>query len=142
MTDRRHDPLLPNAWIVARREYVERVRSRLFVVSTLVLVTLAVLVAFAPIFVKAIDSGTTTRVAVAASDEQLAARAIAIMEGVLNAQAGGTGSDGVSPYAFVPSPSREQDIDDVTWARVDAALIALREKTEVTPAKKHGNIPL
>ncbi|MBM4408675.1 MAG: ABC transporter permease [Chloroflexi bacterium] len=126
IADRRHDPLLPNAWIVARREYVERVRSRLFVVSTLVLVVLAVLVAFAPIFVKAIDSGTTTRVAVAASDEKLAERAIAIMEGVLNAQAGGRGSDAAKPYAFVPSPSRAHAIDDVSAARVDAALVAQR----------------
>lgn len=124
----RHDPLLPNAWIVARREFVERVRSRLFVVSTLVLATLAVLVAFAPIFVKAIDSGTTTRVAVVASDEALAQRAIGIMEGVLNAQAGGTGS-GVKPYAFLPGTNRDQALEDVQWGRVDAALVAQRTVT-------------
>ena len=41
----RHDPLLPNMLIVARREYAARVRSRLFALSTLLLAGLAMLVA-------------------------------------------------------------------------------------------------
>jgi len=86
----RNDPLFPNAFIVARREYVERIRSRLFYISTIFLATLAVLIAFAPIFVKMVDEGTTTRVAVVAADPVLAERAEAIMDGVLNAQAGAT----------------------------------------------------
>ena len=122
----RSDPLLPNAWIVARREFVERVRSRLFVVSTLVLATLAVAVAFMPIFVKALDAGTTTRVAVVASDPTLAERSIAIMEGVLNTQARAAGAD-VQPYVFSAATSRERAIEDVQWGRVDAALVAIRE---------------
>ena len=49
----------------------------------------------------------------------------------------------LNPY----SAAADGYIDDViepreTRKRVIAALIALREKTEVTPAKKHGNIPL
>jgi ABC-2 type transport system permease protein len=123
--DARRDPLLPNTWIVARREYVERVRSRLFVVSTLVLATLAVVVAFMPILLKAVDSGTTTRVAVVASDRALAERSIAIMEGVLNTQARAAGAD-VQPYAFSAAASPESALDDVQWGRVDAALIAER----------------
>ena len=34
---RRRDPLLPNTLTIAKREYVERVRSRLFGASTLLL---------------------------------------------------------------------------------------------------------
>src|SRR5574340_170565 len=49
----------------------------------------------------------------------------------------------LNPYAA----AADGYIDDViepreTRKRVIAALAALREKTEVTPAKKHGNIPL
>ena len=55
----RRDPLLPNAAIVARQEYGSRVRSRLFHLSTLLLATLAVLVAFVPFFVQAEPSATT-----------------------------------------------------------------------------------
>ena len=43
------DPILPNAGIVARREYRDRTRSPLFVASTIVLAGLAMLAALAPI---------------------------------------------------------------------------------------------
>jgi hypothetical protein len=33
----RNEPLMPNVGFVARREYVERIRSKMFYVSTLVL---------------------------------------------------------------------------------------------------------
>jgi ABC-type Na+ efflux pump permease subunit len=44
----RHDPLLPNAAIVARREYRDRTRSPLFIASTIVLMALALGVALGP----------------------------------------------------------------------------------------------
>ena len=59
----RHDPLLPNAGIVARREYRDRVRSRLFVASTIVLMALALGVALAPIAIRYLDRQTVTRIA-------------------------------------------------------------------------------
>jgi ABC-2 type transport system permease protein len=121
----RSDPLLPNALIVARREYFERVRSRLFHASTVLLATLAVLVAFVPIFVKAIDRGTTTTIAVVAADDQLAERSVTIMAGVLNGQAGAEpGSP--APYSFVRVLDRGQAIADIGEGRFDAALIADR----------------
>ena len=43
------DPILPNAGIIARREYRDRTRSPLFVVSTIVLAGLAMVAALAPI---------------------------------------------------------------------------------------------
>ena len=121
----RSDPLLPNALIVARREYFERVRSRLFHASTVLLATLAVLVAFVPIFVKAIDRGTTTTIAVVAADDQLAERSVTIMAGVLNGQAGAEpGSP--APYSFVRVLDRAQAIADIGEGRFDAALLADR----------------
>ena len=44
----RHDPLLPNAAIIARREYRDRIRGPLFLASTVVLMLLALGVALAP----------------------------------------------------------------------------------------------
>ena len=127
----RRDPLFPNAWIIGRREYVERIRSRLFYVSTLFLASLAVLIAFAPIFVRALDQGTTTRVAVVASDPALAERAVGIMQGVLNTQAaaggGGTpGSSGSGAYEFIRGTDREQALSGVQAGAFDAALVAQR----------------
>ena len=43
------DPLMPNAGIIARREYRDRIRSPLYVASTVLLMGLALLVALAPV---------------------------------------------------------------------------------------------
>ena len=56
------DPLFPNALIVARREYRDRVRSPFFVVSTILLMALALGVAIAPIAVRFVDRQTVTRI--------------------------------------------------------------------------------
>ena len=121
----RSDPLLPNALTVARREYFERVRSRLFHASTILLATLAVLVAFVPVFIKAIDQGTTTTIAVVAAEDQLAERAVTIMTGVLNGQQGTKPGD-KPPYAFVRVLDGKQALSDVGEGRYDAALVATR----------------
>ena len=93
----RPDPILPNAMIVARREYGERVGSRLFHLSTLLLAGLAVIVAFIPLFARAVDRQTTSEVGVAAADEQLAEQSIAILGGLL----GGASEPGAPPqFAF------------------------------------------
>jgi len=84
------DPLLPNAWIVARREYRDRVRGPLFFASTIILMGLAMLVAVAPIGIRYLDRQTVTRLAVVSSDADLGARAIAVSESLLNIPPAGT----------------------------------------------------
>ena len=78
------DPLLPNAAIIARREYRDRVRGPLFVASTVVLMALALLVALAPIAIRYFDRRTVTRIAVVSSDPDLAIRAVAVADSLLN----------------------------------------------------------
>ncbi|OGO52390.1 MAG: hypothetical protein A2Z32_12805 [Chloroflexi bacterium RBG_16_69_14] len=84
------DPLLPNAWIVARREYRDRVRGPLFLASTIVLMGLAMLVALAPIGIRYLDRQTVTRLAVVSDDAELAARAVAVADSLLNIPPQGT----------------------------------------------------
>src|SRR3954447_2507427 len=87
----RLEPLFPNAGIVARREFTELVRSRLFLFSTGFLVLLAVVVAMLPLVIKLAERGSVTRVEVAASDAALAATSVRIIDGILNSGfAGGT----------------------------------------------------
>ena len=81
---RRRDPLLPNAGIVARREYRDRTRSSFFIASTIVLMALAVGVAFAPIAIKYMDHQTVTRILVVSDEPELGTRALAITDGMLN----------------------------------------------------------
>ena len=94
------DPILPNAAIIARREYRDRVRSPLFVVSTIVLAGLAVLAALAPIGIRTLDRETVTRIAIVSSDQDLANRAAGLVDSVLNVPpAGVTAANFKHPYA-------------------------------------------
>jgi len=89
------DPLLPNAAIVARREYRDRVRGPLFLASTIVLMGLAMAVALAPIAIRYFDRQTVTRIAVVSDQGDLADRATAVADGLLNIP-----PDGVDPATW------------------------------------------
>ena len=78
------DPLLPNAAIVARREFRDRTRGPLFIASTVILMALALGVALAPIAIRYFDRQTVTRIVVLSSDDGLATRAIVVADGLLN----------------------------------------------------------
>jgi ABC-2 type transport system permease protein len=117
--------LVANAWLVAGREFRERVRSRLFFVSTALLAMLAVVVALTPVLIKLADGGgTTARIAVASNDDQLAASSIQILDGILNPPSTGGRAD---PYAFVAVPIAEATADSVADGVYDGALITSRQ---------------
>jgi ABC-2 type transport system permease protein len=119
----RHDPLLPNARIVARREFLERVRSRPFYASTILLATLAVLVAFLPVVIRLVDRGTTTTIAVVADDPVLAQRSVVAMGSILNLETGGSGKQ----YAFVVTDDRAGIESAVEAGVYDGAIVADRD---------------
>jgi ABC-2 type transport system permease protein len=109
------DPLLPNAWIVARREYRDRVRGPLFLASTVILMGLAMLVAVAPIGIRYLDRQTVTRLAVVSSDEELAARAVAVSDSLLNVPPNG------SDPASWEKPYRIEASDDLATSETALA---------------------
>jgi ABC-2 type transport system permease protein len=120
----RNDPVLPNAALVARREFTERVRNRLFVLTTLLLATVGVLVAFLPLFARAVDRTTTTTIGVVATDDQLAQSAVGILDANLN---NSLASGGDRPFVFNRVVDEETAIAGVATGSLDAALIANRE---------------
>ena len=77
----RHDPTFPNTSIVARREFLERVKSRPYAASTVLLSLLAMFVAFLPIIIRLVDRDTTTTIAIVADDAELAAADLLDHEG-------------------------------------------------------------
>lgn len=121
----RDERVWPNAWLVAKRELRERVVSRLFIVSTLLLAILAVGVALTPVLVRLIDRGTTSTIAIVADDDEIASRTVSILGGILNATSG----DPSRPpaYAFVRVGSSPTIVDDVAAGRYDGALEARRD---------------
>jgi ABC-2 type transport system permease protein len=94
------DPLLPNAWVVARREFRDRVRGPLYLASTIVLAGLAMLVALAPVAVRYVDRQTVSRIAVVASDPDLAERTVGVADSVLNTRPPGVDATWQKPYQF------------------------------------------
>jgi len=114
-----------NTWLVAKREFSERVKSRLFIVSTLLLGFLAVGVALTPVLVRMVDRGTTSTIAIVTTDDGLASRSISILGGILNATSGDPGRP--PAYAFVRAGDPATIADDVAAGDYDAALEASRD---------------
>jgi ABC-2 type transport system permease protein len=119
---KRRDPILPNAAIIARQEYGSRVRSRLFHVSTMLLATLAVLVAFVPFFVRVVEGRNVTTIAVVSADESLAQRSISILDSILNGQSGGA----EKTFVVIRESDEALAISLVEGGALDAVLIADR----------------
>jgi ABC-2 type transport system permease protein len=122
----RADALWPNAWLVARREFGERVRSRLFVASTLLLGALAIGVALAPLLVRVVDRGSTSTIAVVSANDGLANETISTLGSILNAaSSAGGGSD----YTFVRGGDPATIAAQVADGRYDGALEVSRDPT-------------
>ena len=115
----RREPAFPNTGHIARREYSELVRSRLFHVSTVTLAVLAIVVALLPIAVRYIERGATTRIAVVATSDQLAKNTQGILSQILNSQGGTT-------YTVTVEPNHESAIAAVDDHRLDAVVTADR----------------
>jgi ABC-2 type transport system permease protein len=114
--------LVANSWLVARREFRERVRSKLFAVSTLFLAFLAVTVALMPVLIRAVGRDSTTSIAVASSDADLTNSSMAILGGFLNPT-----KQEPPPYAFVAASPAEDLAAAVYDGKYAGALVATRD---------------
>lgn len=114
-----------NVGLVARREYAERVKSRAFLFSTLLMAGLAVFIALIPLAVRVVDRATVTRVAVVAPDAVLGDRAVAVMDGFLNAQLDGTGAQ-AKTFLFVRMDDQQTAIGSVTDGNVAGTVLIER----------------
>ena len=123
----RHDPLFPNAGIVARREYVDRVRSRLYRISTVILMALAVGVALTPILLRYLDRSRVDVIAIVAPDDQLATGTIATANGIMNIPPPGVSeADWTKPYRIERHVDGEAAIRELGAGRIDAIIEVVR----------------
>jgi ABC-2 type transport system permease protein len=116
---------LRNVWLIARREYSERVRSRAFLVSTILMAGLAVVVALIPLAVRMVDRASVTRITVAAPDTALADRTVSILDLFLNASTDGSG-DGHKAFVFDATDDRSAAVEAVSDAQVAGAVLVDR----------------
>src|SRR6478672_325504 len=118
------DPIDEPIRRIAGRELRERVRSRLFFVSTMLLAVLAVVVSMTPVLIKMVDRGTTTTIAVVSEEAQLTQSSISILNSFINPAP----PPGQPPaYAFVDVPPSDRIGDEVAEGHYDGALIATRQ---------------
>jgi ABC-2 type transport system permease protein len=123
----RRDPLLPNAAIIARREYRDRVRGPIFVASTIMLTILALLVALSPIAVRYFDRQTVTRIAVVSPDDQLSLMAQAVADSLLNIPPTGVDeADWEKPYAIEVANDPDAADRALSAGRIAAILVVER----------------
>jgi len=123
----RRDPLLPNAGIVARREFRDRTHSPLFLASTVVLMAIAMLVAVAPITIRVMDRQTVTRIVVVSADIELASRAVSVADALLNvAPTGAAPGSWKKPYLVeaATDPARSEAL--LSAGRVGGVMVVQR----------------
>lgn len=128
MSAGRPDPFLPNTWLVAKREFRERVRSRLFGVSTVLLAILAIGIALIPVIIKVSERGTTSNIAVVTADNTLASEIIAGMTPTLNALNTGQGSQ--QKYVLTQVSDGATIADAVSNGEWDGALLVSRDSDQ------------
>lgn len=114
-----------NVGIVARREYGERVRSRAFAFSTVLLAGLAIVVALIPLAVRLLDRATITRVAVASDEAGLAATAAGTMDTFLNSK-GAAAAEGGKAFDFLVMDSPAVATEAVRDGGVAGAVLVSR----------------
>ena len=122
----RRDPLLPNAGIVASREYRDKVRGKLYLVSTVLLMVMAVGVALTPITLSYLDRRTQTAIAVVASDVDLATRAVAVTDSVLNARPPGIADEDWRPPFMIGALSPDEAEQRLLRGQVNGVLVVER----------------
>ena len=113
--------LVANSWLIARREFRERVGSKLFAVSTLLLASLAITVAMLPVLIRAADRDSTTSIAVASSEAKLTESSISILAGFLN-----PAKQDPPPYTFVAASPTDDLTSAVYEGKYAGALVATR----------------
>ena len=88
--------LFPNAWHVARREYLVRVRSRTFVILTVLLAVIGFALAVAPVVFRALGADKPVDVAVVIEASDVAGDPIATLSAALNGAAATAGAPATS----------------------------------------------
>ena len=120
-------PLLPNAFIVGRREYRERVRTRAFAISTFILALVALAASAAPIGLRAADQATVTRLSVVATPEDLRDRTIAVLDSFLNTPPqGGDPAKFEKAFRVRPASSVEGELQALEASKLDGLIVGRR----------------
>jgi ABC-2 type transport system permease protein len=113
--------LLPNAWLIARREFLERVRSRPFAVSTLVLIVIILAIVSVPLGGRS-TGGPVARIGVFSPDPALTSEAVGIVDATVNQGASG---ERILDVSAIDDPNRA--LADAEAGRLNGVLLVTRQ---------------
>jgi ABC-2 type transport system permease protein len=113
----------PNAWHIARREYLTRVRSRSFIIVTLVLALVGIGLAMLPLGIRMLEGENQRHIAVYLPDSSVPAATTEALEAVLNSASGTDGPDYVITTVDDPQAARSEVRD----AGLDGLLTIARD---------------
>ncbi len=114
--------VFPNAWYVAVREFRARVRSRSFVMGTVLLAVIAFVTSQAPIILDYLMSSKQTELAIVTQATDLPSDTRLLLLGQLNGSGGQTGNE---PFivTWVPASEAAQAGTDLEGGRYNALLL-------------------
>lgn len=113
--------LFPNAWHIARREYLTRVRTRAFGLITIALAVVGVGFAMLPVAARLIGGDEATTLAVHSDDPQLQGTTVTALELILNA------GDNADAFVIQPADDMKAAQASVRAGSVDGLLTVSRD---------------
>lgn len=110
-----------NIIAVGRREYTTRVRTRSYIVATLLLIVAVAVIAFVPVIIRYIDRGDSERVAVHVAPSDLATDPVVTLTTLLNATSDPGQASATDTLDFIVSRATDlatarQDVVDGDYA--------------------------
>jgi ABC-2 type transport system permease protein len=118
--------LLPNAALVARREYIERVRSRAFLLTTAILIPIVIGIVLVPLGARAAGGQPVARVGIWSDDQTLSDRAVSMVDQTVNQSASQANGQGGPRFAIDRVGSLEDGLGAVRDGHLSGVLVATR----------------
>jgi ABC-2 type transport system permease protein len=119
--------LFPNAWHVARREYLQRVRTRTFAIVTAILGVVGLGLALLPLGLSVIAGDEATQIGAYAVQADVGEDPAGQLELLLNATAAAADPDAPARYAVEPVDDPEQARAQVRDGELDSLLTVSRD---------------
>src|SRR5438093_1339733 len=117
--------LFPNAYHVARREYLVRVRTRTFAILTLAIAVVGIVLTLLPVGIRLIGGDKPSRIAVFSTVADLSVDPVGTLQASLNASASGDGAQSGSTtpqFAVVATSDDASAKDQVRGDKLDGLL--------------------
>ena len=117
--------LFPNAYYVARREYLIRVRTRTFAILTVAIAIVGIALTLLPLGIRVIGGDKPSRIAVYSTAADLSVDPVATLQASLNASGAGGGSQNgsrASRFSLVATSDPASAKDHVRTDKLDGLL--------------------